>query len=386
MVFILLNVFLKRNYYKIEPLLVDMIELVYDNTKGRIRFEGETSDEFSLETRVKQGCVMSPTLFAVFLDYILRESLIHIRPHGIKWVYTTSFYEHLPNAYSRTLQKIITLLLFADDMVLLSTSAAGLQESLDILDTALANCGLKLCPDKSKVMLIGYDTDRFPPLHIKLQGKEIEQVTTFKYLGTWLSADGEETYNIERRVKQAVGSFFSWTDIWNMRDLNAKIKGRFFTVSIVSSMLHGIEHWRLKEHDIKTLEKCHMDIIKMILQRGRHIWQVDLNYTAMRDRLGVPSLRALIVRRRLRWFGHLLRDHWREPSVPSIAMCGRLHLIGHLRSWNDTNSILIRQHFKEIESFLSQTEREKRDTMANDRVFWLNDICQRPIVREENAP
>ena len=72
-----------RKFYKVDEGLVRAIEALYTYNIGVVVLDGHTSVPFSLNTGVKQGCIMSPTLFAVYMDFILRQSMPVLREHGV---------------------------------------------------------------------------------------------------------------------------------------------------------------------------------------------------------------------------------------------------------------------------------------------------------------
>ena len=59
--------------YGISEKLVKILNRLYEDTKAQVRVNGVLSDALSLKTRVKQGCVLSPLLFNIFMDWQFRE-------------------------------------------------------------------------------------------------------------------------------------------------------------------------------------------------------------------------------------------------------------------------------------------------------------------------
>ena len=74
---------------------------------------GRKTEWFSLEVGVRQGCILSPTLFSIFIDGLAREV------------------KKLGGAKYKTLE--VSLLLFADDIVLIAESAEALQKMLKVV-------------------------------------------------------------------------------------------------------------------------------------------------------------------------------------------------------------------------------------------------------------
>lgn len=61
-----------------------MIDSLYDNVRGRVRFGNMETDDFDVNEGVKQGCVLSPVLFCIFINEfakLIREQNVGIRIH-----------------------------------------------------------------------------------------------------------------------------------------------------------------------------------------------------------------------------------------------------------------------------------------------------------------
>ena len=77
--------------------------------------DGTQTDYFPVKSGVCQGCLISPILFNITLDYIMRQTT-HNAQHGIQW---TMFSE-------------LEDLVYADDIALLSTNARHLQQKANV--------------------------------------------------------------------------------------------------------------------------------------------------------------------------------------------------------------------------------------------------------------
>ena len=70
--------------YGCPPKFINIIRLFHDNMTATVRANGLRSDAFSVETRVKQGCVLAPTLFSLFLCAMLEVAQRKLKP---VWAY-----------------------------------------------------------------------------------------------------------------------------------------------------------------------------------------------------------------------------------------------------------------------------------------------------------
>jgi len=99
--------------------------------------------------------------------------------------------------------RIITNLRYADDIILLATSEAELQELVDRLDLASRKYSLLINVNKTKVMASDGIACR-----VLMQNELLEQVDTFPYLGSLITKDGKCTMEFRTRLnrRQAIGA------------------------------------------------------------------------------------------------------------------------------------------------------------------------------------
>ena len=84
---------------------------MYESLVSCVRVNNELSDIFECPVGVRQGCVLSPTLFSLFINQLAN----YISENGVHGV------QLLPNLLE------LFILLFADDVALISTTPGGLQ-------------------------------------------------------------------------------------------------------------------------------------------------------------------------------------------------------------------------------------------------------------------
>ncbi|CAF0714473.1 unnamed protein product [Brachionus calyciflorus] len=63
-------------HYGIPSKIVDAMKLLYDSSKKKVFFEGLTSKEFPITTRVLKGDLLTPILFIIVVDYVTKKSEI----------------------------------------------------------------------------------------------------------------------------------------------------------------------------------------------------------------------------------------------------------------------------------------------------------------------
>ena len=61
--------------YSVPKKLCRLLQALYAGTKSAVREDGELSDWFDVNTGLRQGCLLSPALFNVYIDHVLRRTL-----------------------------------------------------------------------------------------------------------------------------------------------------------------------------------------------------------------------------------------------------------------------------------------------------------------------
>ncbi len=133
----------------------------------------------------------------------------------------------------------------------------------------------------------------------------MEDVNKFKYLGSMFVANGQGTEEIRSRINLARSAFSRLQPcLWSRREILLCTKDRIYQAVVRSILLCGCETWPLRIADERILEVFDNDSIHRILRvRCRDC----VPTVELRRRLSLASIPALLVQRRLRWFGHAAR-------------------------------------------------------------------------------
>lgn len=127
---------------------------------------------------VKQGCPLSPLLFALFLnDFVQKMGAENLAAHGVPL-------RQSPVPGRPPDPTVVSHLFYADDLVLVSRSPRGLQWLLDRLSEYGRVKGLSVNVNKSVVVVFNsFPRQRSPPVAFSFQGLPLAVVDEFKYLG-----------------------------------------------------------------------------------------------------------------------------------------------------------------------------------------------------------
>ena len=140
--------------FDIPTKIIRIIETLHETTTGLIQTESLRSEEFPISVGVKQGDVLAPMLFNMYLDAVIRVALKRFPTEGIHLNYSYNAPLTYNNRHKLDKATIVQNLAYADDMVLTSSNIVSLQNLLDSMDNTLAKFGLKINPTKTKCMII----------------------------------------------------------------------------------------------------------------------------------------------------------------------------------------------------------------------------------------
>ena len=130
-------------HYGIPEKFIAIIQQSYCNSKIRVIHNGEFTPPFSVKTGVRQGCILSPMLFLLVIDWIVKTTTEGSRT-GIQW----------------SLLSKLHVLDFADDIALLSHNHKHAQDKVQSLDTTAGMTGLTIKKSKTKTMRINSTHER----------------------------------------------------------------------------------------------------------------------------------------------------------------------------------------------------------------------------------
>src|SRR6218665_462230 len=203
----------------------------------RVRIDGEYSEPGKVGRGVRQGCPLSPLLFNIYIEELVREAVedleggIKVGGRGIK------------------------ALRFADDQAMVAKSQKGLQAMMDRLDRTSREYGMKINIKKTKVLKISKGEETM--VRINIGGKEIEQVKEFCYLGSVITTDAKCHREIRRRIAIGKEAFSKRRELLRGK-VNRTLKIRMIKTLIWSVVLYGAETWIMRKEDIKRLEAFEM--------------------------------------------------------------------------------------------------------------------------------
>ena len=176
--------------YNINASIIRTIENLHDKAQSEVLFNGSTGECFRSIVGVRQECLLSPTLFNIFLARIMCEALDN--------------HEGSVSIEGR----LITNFCFADDIVVNAEEEEEAGVLVDRLDRTTTRYKMEISPDRTKVMANnpnGFQRET------KIKGQSLEEVENFKYLGAINEGSKPE---ILSRIAQTTAALSRLKIIW----------------------------------------------------------------------------------------------------------------------------------------------------------------------------
>ena len=156
----------------------------------------------------------------------------------------------------------ISRLLFADDLVLLSSTESGLQRALNSFANACNTAGMKISTAKTEVLHLSRNPDQCV---VQVNGATLKQVEKFKYLGVALTSDGRQDEELDTRIGKASAVMRALHySVVMKRESSKKAKLSIFKAVFVPILTYGHESWVMTERMRSQVQASEMRFLRRI--------------------------------------------------------------------------------------------------------------------------
>jgi len=355
------------------PRFVNLVRQLHTDTSASVISGGDMSEPFPISVGVKQGCVLAPVLFNIYLVAVtfLTQQRDHDRDNpGVSLRYRTdggAFKLSRLRARTLTRNVIVTDLQYADDAAVMAHTPQALQNVLTAYDEAYRRVGLKVNAGKTEV-LCRTAAPQIQEELFYLNGEALKNVQNFKYLGSVIAGDGTIDQEVTNRVQLANAAFERLRErVFLNKNLKITTIITVYEAVCVSTLLYECETWTVYSRHVRVLHRFHMTSLRRILGIS---WRDRVTNNDILERAGCGSIDALIARRTLRWAGHVSRmDDSRLPRrVFYGELCGGGRSAGGQRK-------RFRDHLKKtLKSY--NIDHDQFEQLASDRNVWRSAVAQ----------
>ncbi|KAG1712187.1 Conserved oligomeric Golgi complex subunit 6 [Nymphon striatum] len=334
--------------YNIGKEITTLIRELYNKAKSKVLVDEQYSDWFGASVGVRQGCLLSPILFNLFLERIMEDAL-------------ADYSEGL-----RCAGRKVTDLRFADDIDLIGESEKGLQELTKRVEKASMKYGMEISTEKSKVMIVGRQVDsENKQIAVIVNGQKLDQVNSFTYLGSKVDESGKSEKEIRMRIGRTTSALAKLENTWRAKNIAMKNKILLMRAIVESTLLYACESWTVSKNMEQKLRAFEMKTYRRMLGIS---WKEKKTNKWVRNevkRICGSELESVIdtmKRRKFKYFGHMVRGGGMarailEGEVEGSRGRGRPmgSWLGNLKEWSgQAASVLTRR--------------------AEDRVLWMNSV------------
>ena len=192
--------------------------------EATVRTGHGTTDWFQIGKGVWQGCILSPYLFNLHAEYIMRNAGLEEAQAGIKIA-----------------RRNINNLRYKDDTTLMAESEEELKSLLMEAKEESEKAGLKLIIQRTKIMASG------PITSWEIDGETMETVTDFIFFDSVITALGDCSHDIKRHLLLGRKAMTNIDSVLKSRDITLPTKVHLVKAMVFPVVMYGCESWTIKK-------------------------------------------------------------------------------------------------------------------------------------------
>ena len=208
--------------------LTCLLRNLYAGQEATVRTGHGTTDWFQIGKGVCRGCILSPCLFNLYAEYIMRNAGLEEAQVGIKIA-----------------GRNINNLRYADDITLMVENEEEQKSLLMKVKEESEKVGLKLNIQKTNIMASG------PITSWQIDG---EIVADFIFLSSKITADGDCSHEIKRHLLLGRKVMTNLDSILKSRDISLSIQVHLVKAMVFPVVMYGCESWTIKKAECRRID------------------------------------------------------------------------------------------------------------------------------------
>ena len=253
---------------KVPGYIIRIMIYWYASQTMYVRWSGILSHGFHVANGVRQGGILSPCLFNVYMD----DLSIALSACSTGCCVSNTIMNHF---------------MYADDLVIFSPSSVGLRALISVCEKYGISHEIRFNYKKSAIMICRgqFMKNVCPPLYT-LNGEIIKEVDSVRYLGHIISSNGKDDKDIMRQCQQLYARGNVLLRKFHMCSMDVKVK--LFN-TYCSPMYTAQLWWNHTVYSFHRLNVCYNNILRRLLRRPRYC-----SASGLFAECGIPNCKAVI--------------------------------------------------------------------------------------------
>jgi len=292
--------------------IINLMQSLYASQQSNVRVCEDTSEWFKVRRGVRQRCILSPYLFI-----LMGELLMRCAQEGYRGGFKIG-------------GRLVTNLRYADDIVLVASSEEELQNLINRVNLVANDLDMRINTKKTEVMKI---CDDLSPIRVTVAGYPLSETKSFKYFGAMFNAEALCDEEVKTRLARARGRMGKLVPLWRSSTVSNKLKARLIKTLVWPIATYGSEAWTLNKELRGNLEAFEMQCYRkaMRIPYTAHITNEKVLARVGQER----GLLGQAIKRKFRYFGHVIRHNCLEKDIMLGTVPGIKRQGGQRRQWLD---------------------------------------------------
>src|SRR5574339_523882 len=261
--------------------LTCLLRNLYAGQEATVTTGHGTTDWFQIGKGVRQGCILSPCLFNLYAEYIMRNAGLEETQAGIKIA-----------------RRNTNNLRYADDTTLMAESEEELKSLLMKVKVESGKSWLKAQHSENEDH--GIQSHHFMGNRWRNSGNSVR----LYFLGSKITVDGDCSHEIKRCLLLGRKVMTNLDSIFKSRDIPLPTKVRLVKAMVFLVVMYGCESWTVKKAECRRIDAfelwCWRRLLRVPWTAGR------ANQSILKEISPGISLEGMMLKLKLQYFGHLM--------------------------------------------------------------------------------
>ena len=319
----------KSIYQRLPPgadtTLIKILQTIYESLTTALSETPE--DVIELILGVRQGGPESPSLYNLFMDYVMRIYTHQCEEEDIKFI--TFKYRIRSTATPREGRGMksyrgehtIDWIGYADDLELYFEDVANLQKGITLLNDTFNRYHLQINVSKTKTMFANYryinsNEETYPENIVKLCDEDVENVKVFRYLADDIKFNQPSTGDTEIDLRTSVAENKFSQIARTLCNRNTILETRVYILNVMvrSRLTYSCQTWNINQEQMNRVNSTYVNMLRKMIRDGykrRVETENDFSYVySNEDVLRIckrGSIAEFIQKQQIKYLAHIAR-------------------------------------------------------------------------------